>query len=47
MRMAISTTLDTSAERARDEARTSRLFEHVAKPVLTVEPLDPPTLPAE
>ena len=46
MRVAMSTNLDTSAERAWTEVQTSRLLNHVAWPLLSFEPINPPTFPA-
>ena len=46
MRVMIATILETSAERAWAEVLTPRLFRHVARPLLTVKPIDPPTFPA-
>lgn len=47
VKIAISTMLDTSAERAWTEVQTSRLLEYIAWPLLTFAPIGSARLPAQ
>ena len=47
MRVKLSTELDISAGHAWAEVKRPRLMTHVARPLVTIEPVEPPMLPDE
>jgi len=47
MQIKLETDLACSAARAWQEVNTTRLLRHVARPLLTFEPIDPPQWPAQ